>query len=379
MSLPITAPSANEARATEARQVSTETGASKRATRPVTTGTTRSSSSASETSGPGPAFTPPMSRMSAPSATSCSARRVELVELERGALVVERVRGAVENPHHERTMRQVVAATTEIEGGGERGARLGVGARRPGGRRRHQNSRAASARRYSLVRGSSAPIASRRSTNSWRAASSSRTRSSSSSSFACISSRPMPCTSTPASRRRASAAECPAGLGLGKPLQEGQRLGGLTAVDEDAGEPLGGGGVVWLELERRAQGGLVPGRGQRVRLARSGRQPLDERGDLGLGQRSDELVHHLAVADGEDGGDRLHVEGLRHRRVVVDVDLGQLDRTPGVRHRLLEHGAQGLAGPAPRGPEVHDHRHCRAAVQHVGLKGLVCHVHRPRR
>ena len=74
MSLPMTAPSRYEARATAARQVSTETGVSKRATRPATTGTTRSSSSASVTSGPGPALTPPMSRMSAPSATSCSAR-----------------------------------------------------------------------------------------------------------------------------------------------------------------------------------------------------------------------------------------------------------------------------------------------------------------
>ncbi len=74
MSFPITAPSAYEARATEALQVSTETGVPKRATKPATTGTTRSSSSASVTAGPGPALTPPMSRMSAPSATSCSAR-----------------------------------------------------------------------------------------------------------------------------------------------------------------------------------------------------------------------------------------------------------------------------------------------------------------
>ena len=38
-------------------------------------GMTRSSSSSSVTWGPGPAFTPPTSRMSAPSATSWSARR----------------------------------------------------------------------------------------------------------------------------------------------------------------------------------------------------------------------------------------------------------------------------------------------------------------
>ena len=42
---------------------------------------------------------------------------VELVELEGGALVVERVRGAVEDPHDERPVRQVVAAAAEVERG----------------------------------------------------------------------------------------------------------------------------------------------------------------------------------------------------------------------------------------------------------------------
>ena len=56
-------------------------------------------------------------------------------------------------------------------------------------------------------------------------------------------------------------------------------------------------GVIRLELEGPAQGGLVARGGERVRLARRRRQALDERGDLRLGDRADELVHHLALAE----------------------------------------------------------------------------------
>ncbi len=59
MSLPTTAPAAHAASSTDARHVSIESGTSKRARSASTAGTTRSSSSVSSTSGPGPAFTPP--------------------------------------------------------------------------------------------------------------------------------------------------------------------------------------------------------------------------------------------------------------------------------------------------------------------------------
>ena len=150
-------------------------------------------------------------------------------------------------------------------------------------------------------------------------------------------------------------------------------------VDQDAGERLRGRGMVGLELEGLTQRCLVARRNERVRLAGRRRQPLDERGHLGLGQRPDELVHHLAVAQGEDGGDRLHPEGLGDPRVLVHVDLGQLHCPPGVGHGLLEHGTERRARPAPGGPEVHDHRHRRAAVHDIGLEGLIGDVHRPRR
>ena len=221
---------------------------------------------------------------------------VELVELEGGPLVVEGVGRAVEDPHDERPVGQVVAAAAEVERGGERGQVGGGRSARRGARPGHQNSRAASARRYSLVRGSSAPIASRRSTNSWRAASSSRTRSSSSSSLASISSRPAPETSTPASSRRASAARARPVSVSGRRASSASASAGLAPVDQQAGQRLGGAGVVGLELERPAQRGLVARRNERVGLAGRRRQALHERGHLGLGQRADELVHHLAVA-----------------------------------------------------------------------------------
>src|SRR5205085_446411 len=73
MSLPTTAPAAYASRATSARQVSTDSGTSMRARSASMEGITRSNSSSRPTSGPGPAFTPPTSMMSAPSVTSSSA------------------------------------------------------------------------------------------------------------------------------------------------------------------------------------------------------------------------------------------------------------------------------------------------------------------
>ena len=73
MSLPTTAPAPSASRRTDARQVSTEIGRSNRCFSASMAGMTRSISSGAVTSGPGPAFTPPTSRKSAPSATSWSA------------------------------------------------------------------------------------------------------------------------------------------------------------------------------------------------------------------------------------------------------------------------------------------------------------------
>lgn len=63
-------------RATSARHVSMEMTTSGKRSRTLTTvGSVRRSSSAASTVLPGPAFTPPMSMMSAPSATAASTAR----------------------------------------------------------------------------------------------------------------------------------------------------------------------------------------------------------------------------------------------------------------------------------------------------------------
>ena len=118
MSLPTTAPARVGLPATEARQVSTDSGMSKRAGRASMAGITRSSSSSSPTAGPGPAFTPPTSRRSAPSSTSRLGPAEELVEGEGGPLVVEGVGGPVEDAHHQGPVGDVEGPVAEGQDGG---------------------------------------------------------------------------------------------------------------------------------------------------------------------------------------------------------------------------------------------------------------------
>ena len=75
MSFPMHAPASKAAAATEPLQVSIDIGKSNLAAKASTPGIVRSNSSASVTSGPGPALTPPTSRKSAPLFTWSSASR----------------------------------------------------------------------------------------------------------------------------------------------------------------------------------------------------------------------------------------------------------------------------------------------------------------
>ena len=115
MSLPTTAPAEHAASSTDARQVSIESGTSNRSCNAAIAGTTRSSSSASPTSGPGPAFTPPTSRRSAPGGDELLGSAEERVEVPGRAAVVERVGCAVEDAHHERTGADVVVVRAEAD------------------------------------------------------------------------------------------------------------------------------------------------------------------------------------------------------------------------------------------------------------------------
>ncbi len=62
-------------------------------------------------------------------------------------------------------------------------------------------------------------------------------------------------------------------------------------------------------------------------------------------------------------------------RVLVHVDLGQLDLAPGRLDGLFEHGAERPTRPAPGRPEVDDDGHGGAPLDHLGLESLVGDVH----
>ena len=225
----------------------------------------------------------------------------------------------------------------EAEGGGAHGADATGGADVPS---RAGRATAPGVRRAGrpapcgtrAVRGSSGPSVSSRSRNSWRASGSSFTRSSRPSSRAS--------TSVGRPRRRAAASRASA---------SSRRVSGVSGIRPSR---VTASSVSPRAMSRAARAGMATGwSGSSSRARRSGSsapasapaaasrsasdwagaRPLDERPDRGLGLGADELVDHRAVPDGEHGRDRLDLEAGRHRRVLVDVDLDQLDRAVGGR------------------------------------------------
>ena len=73
-----------------------------------------------------------------------------------------------------------------------------------------------------------------------------------------------------------------------------------------------------------------------------------------------------AVAEQADERDALHVVLLRERRLLVDVHLHDLVGALAHRRDLLDDRADLAARPAPRRPEVDDHRHVGA--EHLGRR-----------
>jgi hypothetical protein len=56
-----------------------------------------------------------------------------------------------------------------------------------------------------------------------------------------------------------------------------------------------------------------------------------------------------------DRRDRAHAELARNAGMLVDIDLHQLHLAARAAHGFLQRRAELAAGPAPGGPEVHDH------------------------
>src|SRR5581483_4753395 len=99
--------------------------------------------------------------------------------------------------------------------------------------------------------------------------------------------------------------------------------------------------------------------------------------ELACRPRPDERLLRLAAVEEDHRRDREHVVAGGDDRVVVDVQLDELDllRLAG---ELLERRRHGPARPAPRGPEVDDDR--LPGVEDVPLKarvGDVAHLARP--
>ena len=136
-------------------------------------------------------------------------------------------------------------------------------------------------------------------------------------------------------------------------------------------------------LQPRQRGGRVALFEQRLGLVEFGlglefvraRHMLVEEGaDLALGQCADKAVDRLALVEQHAKRDRAHAEGLAQLggdlRLLVAVELGQLE-APGVRDlELFEQRAERLAGPAPGRPDVEQQRLLHRGLDQFGFKVL---------
>jgi hypothetical protein len=85
-------------------------------------------------------------------------------------------------------------------------------------------------------------------------------------------------------------------------------------------------------------------------------EPIHKLLDLAFRQRPHEAINSLTVDEGEHRRDRLHPHLARQLLVLVDVDLDHLHLAVGGLHHLFKGWPQLLAWPAPRRPEINDHR-----------------------
>ena len=105
-------------------------------------------------------------------------------------------------------------------------------------------------------------------------------------------------------------------------------------------------------------------------------EAIEEAVDRRAWLRAHELVDEAPVAERLDGGDALDAEGLRDPRVLVRVDLDELDGAVARLDRRLERGGELPARAAPRRPEVHDDGHVVGCVDDLALEVGLVHVDR---
>src|SRR5579862_333758 len=93
---------------------------------------------------------------------------------------------------------------------------------------------------------------------------------------------------------------------------------------------------------------------------------VEECRQLRFGERAHLLRVHLAALVQDDRRNAADAELARRGGVGVDVELRDLELAPVGARDFVEHGRKHLAGPAPFGPEVDQHRRLR--LQHVLLE-----------
>src|SRR5690606_31995677 len=90
---------------------------------------------------------------------------------------------------------------------------------------------------------------------------------------------------------------------------------------------------------------------------------LELRGQGGLRNRTDNLVHQLPVLEEEDGWNGANLESAGGLYVGVNVQLQHLCAAVVLTREFVEHGRNHAARPAPGGPEID---HCKpAALLHL--------------
>ena len=97
---------------------------------------------------------------------------------------------------------------------------------------------------------------------------------------------------------------------------------------------------------------------------------LQEFADLAFRHRAGEAVHDLPALDQEHGGHGTDLESRGDFLFLVHVHLGQHEAAVVLARQLFQDRPQGLARPAPRCPEVHQHGGLQGFLQDFGFKGF---------
>src|SRR5215217_2938397 len=87
-----------------------------------------------------------------------------------------------------------------------------------------------------------------------------------------------------------------------------------------------------------------------------------------LGHGAHEAIDRTAASKGEDGRDRLHAELPGDARMLVDIDLDELDGARLFGDHLFERRRQLATRTTPGGPEIDQHGHIARGFDDIGAE-----------